>query len=121
MDKTVEKVCADIRALAEPEKIILYNEKQGMGGGVSSFKLCVIVDAEEPRRADPRDQVPKDSDPRDSDPRSLEERIYMQVECPVTFDVLVYSRADWERLLSEPDSFARRIAGMGRVLYEQAR
>ena len=116
MDKTVKKVCADIRALAEPEKIILYNEKQGMGGDVSSFKLCVIVGAEEPQRADPRDP-----DRRDSDPRSLEERIYMQVECPVTFDVLVYSRADWERLLSEPDSFARRIAGMGRVLYEQAR
>lgn len=116
MDQRVEKACADIRALTQPEKIILYNEKQGMDGGVSSFKLCVVVDAAEPRNADPRN-----ADPRNADPRSLEEKIYMLVECPVTFDVLVYSRADWERLLSEPDSFARRIAGTGRVLYEQAR
>lgn len=99
MEKWVQKVCSQIITLVKPEKIILFSEKQGMGGGVSSFKLCVIVNAEEPRR--------------------LEETIYMEVECGVTFDVLVYSAADWQRLLKEPGSFAGRIAGSGRVLYEQ--
>ncbi len=101
MEEQIQRVCGQIVSLVEPEKVILFNEKKGVGGQVSGFKLCVIVDDREPRR--------------------LEETIYMQVECGVTFDVLVYDKADWQRLLDEPGSFAGRIAGSGRVLYEQAR
>lgn len=101
MNEWEEKVCAEIKAMTRPDKIILYNEKTGMGGSVSAFKLCVVVEAEDPRR--------------------LEEQIYMQVDSPVSFDVLVYSREDWDRLLGEPGSFAQRIDRTGRLLYGQER
>lgn len=100
MDTAVEKVLAEICQLAKPDTVILYNEKRGLDGAVSSFKLCVVTG--------------------EANPRSLEEQIYLQVDCPVAFDVLVYGRDDWERLSAEPGSFAARVAGSGRVLYEQA-
>lgn len=101
MNEWIARVCAEIEALTQPVKIILYNEKKGMGGSVSAFKLCVVVE--------------------DDDSRRLEEQIYMQVDSPVIFDVLVYSRADWDRLLGEPGSFAQRIDRTGRILYDQTR
>ncbi|MCI9413592.1 MAG: hypothetical protein HFJ79_00240 [Clostridiales bacterium] len=84
---------------AHPDTIILFSQKRGLDGRLSSVKLCVVADCESPRR--------------------LERELYLQVESDLPYDVLCYRPSEWECLCRDGDSFAARIRRSGRVLYEK--
>ena len=93
----IAETVAAIVALANPRTILLFNQKVALDGSTSSFKLCVVAAA--------------------PDMRTLEREIYLQVDCAIPFDVVLYRPEQWDALLSEEDSFACRVAHSGRVLY----
>lgn len=98
-DERIMKVCENIAELVHPVRIIIFNSKYALTGGLESFKLCVIVN--------------------ESDCSRVEQKIYLNVECEVSFDVLVYNREHWDSLMNDTYSFAYRgIMNGGVVLYE---
>ena len=88
----------EIVRLLQPARIILFNCKQNTEGGLTAVKLCVIIPEGNAKRA--------------------EQQLYMELDAEMPFDILVYTQAEWERLLSVPLSFAGRIRQTGSVLYE---
>ena len=97
--QVIDSVCARIDALLHPHKIIVFNVKTS-AGVVTSFKICVVCAC--------------------CDPRQAEHDIYMQVDCDVPYDALVYTASQWDALLSQPYSFARKINAMGEVYHVTA-
>jgi hypothetical protein len=93
----LERLRDDIIRLAAPESIRLFNQKTAPDGSLSSVKLCVVIPG--------------------GDPQETERRLYMDLDCDIPFDVLVYSREGWDRRTKEPGSFASRIQKTGSVLY----
>lgn len=96
----VNRLCEAIAALAQPQCIILFNQKRTLDGALSSFKLCVVANG---------------------NPAELEGKIYLSTDCPLHFDVLVYSVEDFARFSADQESFAYRILTKGSVIYGQAR
>lgn len=96
----IKKLCDSIVELVSPEKIILFNQKVTLDGKVSSFKVCVIANG---------------------NPAEIEGEIYLSTDCPIHFDVLVYSSEDWEKYILDADSFAHRIWETGSVIYGEER
>jgi len=94
IQNTVDQILKQIPA----EKIILFSKKHGMSGETSSFKLCIIADV--------------------ADKGKAEKQIYLDVECELPFDVLIYTPDEWYALIKQSDSFASKIEKNGRVLYE---
>ena len=88
----------EIVRLLKPECIILFSRKQDTQGGLTAVKLCVVISG--------------------GDARKAEQQLYMQLDAEMPFDILVYTKEEWERLLATPLSFAGRIRQMGSVLYE---
>lgn len=98
-DERIMKVCEDIAALVRPVRIIIFHTKHSLMGELESFKLCVIV--------------------KENDCSKIEQKIYLNVECDVLFDVLVYNNEHWRSLMNDTYSFAYRgIMNGGVVLYE---
>lgn len=98
-DERIMKVCEDIAALVKPVRIIIFHTKYDLSGELESFKLCVVVN--------------------DTECYKLEQKIYLNVECDVPYDVLAYNREHWDSLMNDDGSFAcRGIMKGGVVLYE---
>lgn len=100
MEREIQAVCDEIVALVHPRRVILFNQKKDLGGKLSAFKLCLVVD--------------------DGQPEAVEREIYLHVECGIPYDVLVYRSEDWDEMASHTGSFASRIAESGSAVYEQA-
>ena len=83
--------------LASPERIVLASRKETMDGVLSSVKLCVVIGG--------------------GDAAETERRLYMEIDSDLPYDVLVYTREEWDRLAEDRASFAARIRRTGRVLY----
>lgn len=92
----IRSVAKDIKQAIQPEQIILFNQKLGVGGRLLSFKLCVVVDT--------------------ADKADIERRIYLGIDSEQPFDVVIYTSNEWNELLSTPHSFARTIRDTGVVL-----
>ncbi|MDR0918668.1 MAG: hypothetical protein LBM93_05390 [Oscillospiraceae bacterium] len=90
-------VVEEILNNADVKKIILISKKIDVQGGLQSFKLCVVVET---------DNVSQ-----------TEEQLYMQIDCDINFDLILYNTADWERLSKEHGAFAWKIKQTGAVLY----
>ena len=100
-DERIMKVGEEIAALVRPVRIWIFHSKYALDGALESFKLCVIVNESE------------------SECYKTEQKIYLNVECDVPYDVLVYNREHWDSLMEDPCSFASRgIKNGGVVLYE---
>jgi len=84
--------------LTNPEMVYLYNLKTGISSQVTSFKLCLIADCEK---------------------SEIERRIYLNVDCDIPYDVLIYTGLEWDALSGDPQSFAHKIKHTGRLLYEK--
>lgn len=87
----------DIIRLCQPIKIYLFSKKQKLCGDCCSVKLCVIIP--------------------DGNSRVVEQRLYVEVESELAFDVLVYTADEWKKLLDNKMSFAAQIEKTGRVIY----
>lgn len=98
-DERITRLCEEIAELVKPVRIIMFHEKQKPTGELVSFKLCVIV--------------------KENDCTKVEQKIYLTLECEVSFDVLVYSLEQWNSAMEDPDTYAYRgIKNGGVVLYE---
>lgn len=93
----LEELRDAIVRLADPEAILLASRKEAVDGGLTSVKLCVVIGA--------------------GNPGDVERRLYMDIDSDLPYDVLVYTRGEWDRLAEDPASFASRIRKTGRVLY----
>ena len=83
--------------LAAPETILLVSRKEAVDGSLTAVKLCVVIG--------------------EGDPDAVERRLYMDLDSDLPYDVLVYTRGEWDRLAEDAASFASRIRKTGRVLY----
>lgn len=83
--------------LAAPETILLVSRKEAVDGSLTAVKLCVVIG--------------------EGDPDAVERRLYMDIDSDLPYDVLVYTRGEWDRLAEDVASFASRIRKTGRVLY----
>ena len=96
--ESIRKVADGIENDIRPQKIILFNQKQGVGGRLLSFKLCIVVETD--------------------DKSEIERKIYLGIESEIPFDVVLYTPLEWEELVNTPHSFAGIINGTGVVVYE---
>ncbi len=97
----VQELADRIAALCSPEKIYIFSMKYDLRQRVISFKLCVVADTTEKRQ--------------------LEQDIYLQLDCPLPYDVVVYTAEEWAEFSGEEDSFAHSIAEKGVLVYEKTR
>ena len=89
-----------ILKLCSPEKIYLFNLKKDMSGkATTSFKLCVIIEA---------DDLP-----------AIEKELYLGIESGMPFDLVLYTPREWAEYSAEEQSFARRILTEGTMIYER--
>ncbi|WP_059005171.1 hypothetical protein [Bittarella massiliensis (ex Durand et al. 2017)] len=98
LGEQILQVCAEVRRLARPEKVILFNRKLTLSGKTASFKLVVVADT--------------------ADKRRLEKELYLAIDSPVPFDVVLYTPGEWAQLAGERGSFAAKVRRIGKVLYE---
>lgn len=98
-DSRIMELCDEIARIIQPVRIIIFNSKYKPSGELASFKLCIIV--------------------KGHDCGKVEQKIYLELDCEVPFDVVVYNYEHWNSLLDDKYSFAYRgIMNGGVVLYE---
>lgn len=90
---SIRSVAAEIERGENPEHIILFNQKKGVGGRLLSFKLCVVVNTD--------------------DKTAVEKRIYLGIDSDIPFDVVIYTPEEWNELVKTPHSFASIISETG--------
>ncbi len=93
----LSRLCNDIVRICNPVQLILFNEKHKPSGVLSSVKLCAVIEK--------------------GDAQQIERRLYIEVESELPFDVLVYTKERWDKLVNNRLSFASSISRSGRVLY----
>lgn len=93
----IRTVRDNIVDMLSPLEIILFSVKRNQAGEEKSFKLCVVADS--------------------CDKLEAEKRIYLGIDSDVPFDVLLYTPQEWDELLCQPDSFAKRISQEGTYIY----
>lgn len=94
-DPHIQQVTNSIVERFNPNKIILFSHKHNLKDEITSFKLVVISNA-----------TP-----------NLAHDIYLEVDCDIPFDVVVYSQNDWDDAVELSGSFAKRVDMKGTVLY----
>lgn len=80
-------------------KIYLISNKIDTNGELTSFKLALIV----------RNSIESNSE--------LECRLYLNIDCELPFDLVIYREDEFEKLKGEIGSFAWKINNSGTVLY----
>ncbi len=83
----------------ELKKIYLISNKIDTNGELISFKLAIIVD----------NSVESSSE--------LECRLYLNIDCELPFDLVIYREDEFEKLKCEIGTFAWKIRNSGTVLY----
>lgn len=95
----LKAVLDEIRSISNAENLIVYGlKREGASERVRGVSVCVIADTD--------------------DKTALESRLYLEIESDIAFGVLIYTPSEWERLLSDPQSYASRIAEKGRAYGE---
>ncbi|MEF9984569.1 MAG: hypothetical protein RSD67_06155 [Oscillospiraceae bacterium] len=97
MDEYINSVVEQIVDVVEVDKIILFSKKQDLEGKLSSFKICVIIKKETKTES--------------------EKEIYINVDCEIPFDVVVYTSNEWNKLVNEKGSFGNKVNRTGSVIY----
>lgn len=95
-DRMVQEVLTQVIQIAKPERVFLYQYKLDPNGDLISFKLCVVCDYEDKRR--------------------LLTEIF-EVDCDIPFDVLLYTKEQFQSLKEDSTAFANRICTKGKILY----
>ncbi len=95
--KDIEKKLLDHSK--EIKRIYLVSVKVDTAGELTSFKLGLIVD----------DSVTSTSE--------YAARVYMDIDCELPYDIIVYTESEFERLKDDNGTFANKILSKGTVLY----
>lgn len=97
----IDYVSAEIQKLCNPLNIILVSRKTNNSGETVGFKLIVIVE----------DSVPSRSE--------LECSLYMNINCDIPYDVVLYRKSEWDKLKCDIGTFAWKIYNTGVYIYGQ--
>lgn len=79
------------------EKVYLYNRRVGLKDNTTSFKICIIMDTE--------------------NKAATERNIYLNIDCEIPYDVLIYTPDEWEIFTKDSSSFAYKVHENGVVIY----
>ncbi|MDE5648765.1 MAG: hypothetical protein K2F60_05335 [Oscillospiraceae bacterium] len=90
---SIEEHCTELK------KVYLISNKIDTNGVLTSFKLAIIVD----------NSVENNSE--------LECRLYLNIDCELPFDLVIYREDEFEKLKCEIGTFAWKISNSGMVLY----
>lgn len=93
----IHELTEQIVSLCSPEEIWLYSRKVDLAGETTSFKLCIVADT--------------------ADKDAVESDIYLRLDCPIPYDVTVYTAKEWTEAGQNAHSFARSILTKGHKLY----
>lgn len=88
-----------IASLCSPEQIYLYHVKVNLENQVTSFKLCIIADT--------------------MNKAALERDIYLNLDCELPYDLVLYTPEEWESFIKKPHSFASEIYRKGVRIYDK--
>ena len=100
MTDILSKLTAEICALVDPDRILLYGAKQDPSRReLREVNLCLVVP-----------EAPKEA----------EQLLYRSLTCDMAVNLLVYAREHWDRLVKDPTSYAASIAAKGVCLYGKA-
>ena len=83
----------------EIQKIYLTSVKVDTSGELTSFKLGIVVD----------DSVESSAE--------LANHLYMQLDCDLPYDLIIYQQTKFDKLKEEEGTFANKINEQGTVLY----
>jgi hypothetical protein len=97
MEENVKTVCDRIIKGFSPSQVILFNIKHSVTGETKGFKICLVMDTEDKIEA--------------------EKRVYLDVDSAIPYDVLIYTPHEWDSLMNENNSFAKRITQEGTYVY----
>ncbi len=96
----VQELIQNIAALCSPEKIYVFSMKYDLSQNVTGFKLCIVADT--------------------ADKRKLERDIYLNLDCAVSYDVVLYTCEEWRDFSAAAEhSFARSIREKGVLVYDK--
>ncbi len=93
----VREVTQEIVNLVNPQKVILFSYKVNTRGEMASFKICVVCSTDNKTKT--------------------EHNIYVNIDSPLCYDVIVYTKDEWEHLIQNKDSFVAKIKETGCVLH----
>ena len=97
MKDQIGALCSEILQHCGASKIILYGSKFTPDGErLREVNLCLVVT---------------------DDPAKVEALLYRELELELVFNLLVYSKEDFNRLTNDPTSYVHSIITKGTVLY----
>lgn len=99
-DPIIEEVVNGAVKICDPLRVFLVSHKSDSKGNLISFKICAVV-----------------SDACLLSHSDIESQILVKIDCPVPYDVLVYTVSEWNECVEDDFSFAYRIENMGDLLY----
>ncbi len=95
-----QRIIEEVRSIVNPDMLVLYGTKRDIAtGNVKDIDLSIVAEV--------------------SDKTTLEHDLYLAIASDVSFDIIVYTPAEWDTLTSDPQSFAHRILQKGTVVYER--
>ena len=86
--------------LVQPDTVYLYNQRINARDVITAFKVCIVADV--------------------ADKSAAERTIYLQIDCDIPFDILLYTPEEWQSLTQSATSFAYKIQQSGTVVYNGA-
>ncbi len=89
----------DLVRIADPLSVWLFSHKESNDGSCFAAKFCLVI--------------------ADGEPDRLEQELYLEIDSPISFDVVVYTQEQWRSSLAKPMSFASRVQEKGCRLYEK--
>lgn len=99
VEKEIQTVANDIGDKYQPRGIVLISKKVNNQGGLTSFKIAVLVD----------DEISSISE--------LECKIYLDVDSIIPYDIVIYKVSEWLYLKEDISTFAYKIYSEGVWLY----
>lgn len=94
----ITRTAEEIKNICDPVSILLVSNKVNTDGELASFKLLVVVQNSE-------------------DINELECRLYMEIDCDIPFDLVLYRESEWEKFRNDIGTFAWKIHNTGAYIY----
>ncbi len=99
VDKDIQTVADAIGYKYQPEGIILISKKVDNSNQLKSFKIALLVS----------DDITSISE--------LECKVYIDVDSPIPYDIVIYKMSEWLYLKEDVSTFAYKISTTGVWLY----
>lgn len=100
MNEEIKRICDEIVRLCAPIQVVLYGSKtDGVTGDLREVSLCVVIDGD--------------------DTEGVERALYMGIDSFLAYNLILYTRQQWNELTADEQSYACKIMRKGTVIYGQ--